>query len=96
MERNYKIILLAALVFVSAACYRELPFPDDEEESNLEKLPAWQKGYMDIHHISTGRGDCNFMIFPDGTTMMVFCTSLNSLSASGRFLILLNRCCSPK
>ena len=71
MERIYRIILFAALVFVAAACYRELPFPDDEEESNLEKLPAWQKGYMDIHHISTGRGDCNFMIFPDGTTMMV-------------------------
>ena len=71
MERIYRIILSAALAFVAAACYRELPFPDDEEESNLEMFPSWQKGYMDIHHISTGRGDCNFMIFPDGTTMMV-------------------------
>lgn len=31
----------------------------------------WQKGYLDIHHINTGRGVCSFMILPDGTTMMV-------------------------
>lgn len=36
-----------------------------------ETLSAWQQGYMDIHHISTGRGNCTFMILPDGTTMMV-------------------------
>ena len=34
------------------------------------KLPRWQKGYMDIHHISTGRGNATFMVFPDGTTMI--------------------------
>lgn len=26
---------------------------------------------MDIHHISTGRGECIFAILPDGTTMMI-------------------------
>lgn len=36
-----------------------------------ETFTAWQQGYMDIHHISTGRGNCTFMILPDGTTMMV-------------------------
>ena len=39
--------------------------------SGEETLSAWQHGYMDIHHISTGRGNCTFMILPDGTTMMV-------------------------
>jgi len=34
------------------------------------RLPVWQKGMMDIHHISTGRGNATFMIFPDGTTML--------------------------
>lgn len=38
---------------------------------DADQLTAWQKGYMDIHHISTGRGNCAFMILPDGTTMMV-------------------------
>ncbi len=32
---------------------------------------VWKEGYLDIHHINTGRGVCSFFIFPDGTTMMV-------------------------
>ena len=34
-------------------------------------LPAWKPGQLDIHHISTGRGNSTLMILPDGTTMMV-------------------------
>ena len=36
-----------------------------------QKLPEWQPGFLDIHHINTGRGDVAFMVFPDGTTMLV-------------------------
>jgi hypothetical protein len=36
-----------------------------------EKLPAWEKGYLDIHFINTGRGNSAFYIFPDGTTLLV-------------------------
>lgn len=28
---------------------------------------------MEIHHISTGRGNCTYLIMPDGTTMMIDC-----------------------
>ena len=34
-------------------------------------FPKWEKGYMDIHHIETGRGNCCFIMMPDGTTMMI-------------------------
>ena len=34
-------------------------------------LAPWKEGYLDIHQISTGRGNATFMILPDGTTMMV-------------------------
>ena len=34
------------------------------------KLPNWQPGWMDIHHISTGRGNATYMVFPDGTTLL--------------------------
>lgn len=34
-------------------------------------LPAWEAGYLDLHHINTGRGDAAFFILPDGTTMLV-------------------------
>lgn len=33
--------------------------------------PDWTAGYLDIHHISTGKGECVFAILPDGTTMMI-------------------------
>ncbi|RIV48452.1 MBL fold metallo-hydrolase [Flagellimonas taeanensis] len=36
-----------------------------------QQLPAWEPGFLDIHHINTGRGDAAFMVFPDGATMLV-------------------------
>ena len=36
-----------------------------------DPLPAWSEGYLDIHYISTNRGECAFYILPDGTTMVV-------------------------
>lgn len=34
-------------------------------------FPAWNDGEMEIHHIYTGRGECVFCIFPDGTNMLI-------------------------
>ena len=34
-------------------------------------LPAWSEGYLDIHFINSGRGECGFYILPDGTTLLV-------------------------
>ena len=39
--------------------------------SGTDGLTPWHEGYLDIHQISTGRGNATFMILPDGTTMMV-------------------------
>ena len=36
-----------------------------------EVLPPWTPGTLDIHQISTGRGNSALFIFPDGTTLMV-------------------------
>lgn len=36
-----------------------------------DSLPPWQEGFMDLHHISTGRGNATFCIFPDGTTLLI-------------------------
>ena len=36
-----------------------------------EVLPAWTPDTLDIHQISTGRGNAAFFILPDGTTMLV-------------------------
>jgi len=35
-----------------------------------QPLPAWREGYLDLHHINTGRGNAAFYILPDGTTIV--------------------------
>jgi hypothetical protein len=34
-------------------------------------LPAWTPGTLDIHQISTGRGNAALFVLPDGTTLLV-------------------------
>lgn len=34
-------------------------------------IPGWQEGVMDIHFINTTTGECMFVIFPDGTQMLI-------------------------
>ncbi len=36
-----------------------------------DQLPLWEEGYLDIHHINTGKGEAAFFMLPDGTTMLV-------------------------
>ncbi len=36
-----------------------------------ELLPPWTEGTLDIHQISTGKGNSALFILPDGTTMLV-------------------------
>ena len=36
-----------------------------------QPIKAWRKGYLDIHHIATGRGNASFVQMPDGTTLLV-------------------------
>jgi beta-lactamase superfamily II metal-dependent hydrolase len=41
------------------------------QQSNDTTSIVWKQGYLDIHHIVTGSGDCVFFVMPDGTTMLV-------------------------
>ena len=43
-----------------------------------QTYPSWSEGFLDIHHINSGKGECAFFILPDGTTMLV------DAGASGR------------
>lgn len=37
----------------------------------LKHLESWKAGFLDIHHINTGKGESTFYIFPDGTSMLI-------------------------
>ena len=36
-----------------------------------QPLRPWRPGMLDIHHISTGRGDSTLIVGPDGSTVMI-------------------------
>ncbi|HXT68616.1 MAG TPA: hypothetical protein VN700_02610 [Vicinamibacterales bacterium] len=59
-------IFLATLVAVAA-----LPANQVAPFKAGDLLPAWTAGALDIHQIVTGRGNANFMKFPDGTTVLI-------------------------
>ena len=77
-----------------ASCQQEKPFPDDAVDKVYEYLPEWQAGYLDIHQISTGRGNAAYLIFPDGTTMLLDAGRLESLGTA--FIISCVPECTPK
>lgn len=56
-----KIICIVSVCLFLSSCTSE----------KRESFPKWQEGELEIHHIYTGRGESNFFILPDGTTMLV-------------------------
>lgn len=42
-----------------------------------QTIPKWEKGYLDIHQISTRNGNASFIVLPDGTTILVDAGDLN-------------------
>ncbi|MCX6908344.1 MAG: hypothetical protein NTY01_09915 [Verrucomicrobia bacterium] len=65
-ESSNKIprILLAALLAFAAMSLRAEDVVDHE-------IAPWQPGTLDIHQISTGRGNAGLYILPDGTSLLV-------------------------
>lgn len=43
----------------------------------------WIEGYLDIHHINTGRGVSTFMVMPDGTKMVIDLGDMNDVRSKG-------------
>lgn len=58
-------MFIKMLVFFSALGY---VYSAKAQDSSL---PIWKIGYLDIHHINTGRGDAAFVVMPDGTTLLI-------------------------
>ncbi|WP_020595444.1 ComEC/Rec2 family competence protein [Spirosoma panaciterrae] len=44
-----------------------------------EPLPVWQEGQLDIHQINTGQGNATFVVFPEGTTLLIDAGAINSM-----------------
>lgn len=62
-----RTVRMISVSFLLLVVYNQLSAQHVKQNDSL----AWKQGYLDIHHISTGRGNACFIIFPDGTTMLV-------------------------
>ncbi|PZR29831.1 MAG: hypothetical protein DI535_01650 [Citrobacter freundii] len=67
-----RFYLSATLIFVVLITKGQVSRPG-------EALLKWQAGYLDIHHINTGRGNAAFFVLPDGTTMLIDAGELSPL-----------------
>ncbi len=65
------LLCLCVPMFMGCNDGNNMLTPDDAEQKEMEYLSEWKEGYMDIHQISTGRGNAAFLQLPDGTTMLV-------------------------
>lgn len=61
------LFLLAALASASLPMLAK----GNNEVRIGQPLPKWERGYLDIHAVNTGQGECTMLILPDGTTMMI-------------------------
>jgi beta-lactamase superfamily II metal-dependent hydrolase len=65
-----KAVLLLSLI---------LSFAKPMVAKQKEQLDPWKPGCLEIHHISTGRGNSIFCIFPDGTTLLIDAGDMSAL-----------------
>lgn len=47
-----------------------------------EPLSPWRRGTLDIHHLSTGRGDATLIVGPDGTTILIDAGAASRIDAA--------------
>lgn len=72
---------LKVLFLIIVSCW----FVEPAFSQDAVKLPKWEKGYLDIHTINTGRGNCQYLIFPDGTTMMIDCGDFDGEAYNNKY-----------
>lgn len=68
-RRNFLQGLLAAPL--STVPLLNVHAQDSGGQASGQTLAQWTPGCLDIHHISTGRGNATFILMPDGTSMLI-------------------------
>lgn len=64
------VVTRRGLLLGAAALGAAAPLPPGEDVVG-QPLRPWRRGGLDIHHISTGKGDSTLIIGPDGSSLMI-------------------------
>ena len=67
-SKTFRSDIIAILIFCFVSVFS---FQLSAQPKPGDLFPAWKQGYLEIHHINTGKGEASFYIMPDGTTMLV-------------------------
>jgi hypothetical protein len=70
-NRHRRQVLGALLSLPAAALPRLATAASGLPDTVGAPLAPWQPGWLDIHHLATGRGNATFIMLPDGTSMLV-------------------------
>jgi glyoxylase-like metal-dependent hydrolase (beta-lactamase superfamily II) len=68
MRRRVLLGLIATAAWPAWGAQQEGAAP---AEAAGQPLRPWQPGWLDIHHIATGRGNATFVLFPDATSLLI-------------------------
>jgi beta-lactamase superfamily II metal-dependent hydrolase len=69
---NRRTFLSAGLALVASELLPAQEFVNAENSAaESSRFEPWQRGLLDIHHISTGRGNSVLIICPDGTSILI-------------------------
>ena len=60
-----RLKILSLIVFLSFTGILKSQIP-----RKGDSIITWIQGYLDLHHINTGRGSAAYYVFPDGTTLL--------------------------
>lgn len=71
--------MMSRFIFLIIFFLSSLLSADAQVATAGQPLPAWQKGYLDIYHINTGRGNAAYFLLPDGTSMLIDAGELSPL-----------------
>ncbi|MYM96059.1 ComEC/Rec2 family competence protein [Duganella vulcania] len=62
---------LAARANAAPAAVHQAAPQDVVADREGAALQPWQPGWLDIHHLATGRGNATFVILPDGSSLLI-------------------------
>ena len=53
-----------------------------QQDAAGSTLTPWREGWLDLHHINTGRGNSTLAVMPDGTSLLIDAGSVGTLGSA--------------
>ena len=82
--------------FLNMAAAGAAAFMLPAQAASAGSWQGWKRGHFQIHSIYTGFGESMFLIFPDGTTMLLDCGDFDAQKRGVLAMPPMPLCCAAK